>query len=85
MGDGFRAVFGLPTAHENAAGMAVRAGLAILQAGHVIARELTENKALPALGRQRRFSLSGHVTVPILFSIQIKLDPRRLDDVMQHS
>jgi class 3 adenylate cyclase len=38
MGDGFKAVFGLPVAHENDARMAVRAGLGILEAAQDYAR-----------------------------------------------
>jgi ABC-type oligopeptide transport system substrate-binding subunit/class 3 adenylate cyclase len=41
MGDGFKAVFGLPVAHENDARMAVRAGLGILEAARAYAREVS--------------------------------------------
>lgn len=40
MGDGFKAVFGLPTTHENDADMAVRAGLALLNVAESYALEL---------------------------------------------
>ena len=39
-GDGFKAVFGLPLAHENDPEMAIRAGLAIVEASRQIASEL---------------------------------------------
>ena len=40
MGDGFKAVFGSPVAHENDPEMAIRAGLGILQAAHEQAESL---------------------------------------------
>jgi class 3 adenylate cyclase/tetratricopeptide (TPR) repeat protein len=40
MGDGFKAVFGVPVAHENDPEMAVRAGLGILEVTQKLSREL---------------------------------------------
>ncbi len=45
-GDGFKAVFGLPIAHENDATHAVRAGLAIQAAAGAIAAELQAERGL---------------------------------------
>ena len=43
MGDGFKAVFGLPVAHENDAELAIRAGLEIQAATRVIAEQLEQD------------------------------------------
>ncbi len=47
MGDGFKAIFGHPTAHENDPEMAVRAGLAILETAAQYAIELEAEKGIP--------------------------------------
>ena len=46
-GDGFKAVFGLPLAHENDPKQAVRAGLEILEVAQEIAQEWQEQLGLP--------------------------------------
>jgi predicted ATPase/class 3 adenylate cyclase len=46
-GDGFKAVFGLPLAHENDPEQAVRAGLEILEVAQGIAQEWQEQLGLP--------------------------------------
>jgi hypothetical protein len=46
-GDGFKAVFGVPQAHENDPEQAVRAGLEILQIAQQIAREWEDQRGLP--------------------------------------
>jgi class 3 adenylate cyclase/tetratricopeptide (TPR) repeat protein len=46
MGDGFKAVFGIPAAHENDPIMAVRAGLGILAEAEAYAREVEEKWAI---------------------------------------
>ena len=46
MGDGYLAVFGLPRAKENDPEMAVRAGLAVLEKSHTIARNLEDERGL---------------------------------------
>jgi class 3 adenylate cyclase/predicted ATPase len=46
-GDGFKAVFGLPTAQENDPAQAIRAGLAIQAEANAIAEELKEAHGLP--------------------------------------
>jgi class 3 adenylate cyclase len=45
-GDGFKAIFGLPVAHENDPEMAVRAGLGILEASRQISRELEQERGI---------------------------------------
>jgi class 3 adenylate cyclase/tetratricopeptide (TPR) repeat protein len=46
-GDGFKAVFGVPQAHENDPEQAVRAGLEILQIAQQIAREWEDQRGIP--------------------------------------
>jgi class 3 adenylate cyclase/tetratricopeptide (TPR) repeat protein len=46
MGDGFKAVFGLPLAHENDAEQAIRAGLSILDVARIYAAELEVSRQL---------------------------------------
>ena len=46
-GDGFKAVFGLPTAHENDPQQAVRAGLAIQEEAGKVAAELKQSHGFP--------------------------------------
>jgi class 3 adenylate cyclase/tetratricopeptide (TPR) repeat protein len=46
-GDGFKAIFGVPVAHENDPEMAVRAGLGILEISQEIAREWEELHGIP--------------------------------------
>jgi predicted ATPase/class 3 adenylate cyclase len=46
-GDGFKAVFGVPVAHENDPEQAVRAGLRILELAQDIAREWEQQHAIP--------------------------------------
>jgi class 3 adenylate cyclase/tetratricopeptide (TPR) repeat protein len=55
-GDGFKAVFGLPLAHENDPEQAIRAALDILEITQEIARELEERRGLP--GFQVRVGIS---------------------------
>jgi class 3 adenylate cyclase len=50
MGDGYLAVFGLPTSRENDPEMAVRAGLAVLDETTVVADELAKTHGLGRLG-----------------------------------
>ncbi|HLE73048.1 MAG TPA: adenylate/guanylate cyclase domain-containing protein, partial [Anaerolineales bacterium] len=47
-GDGFKAVFGLPVAHENDPEMAIRAGLGILETAQEIAKELERDRGIPS-------------------------------------
>lgn len=47
MGDGFKAVFGLPIAHENDADMAVLTGLDIIDSAQAYARELQQQHDIP--------------------------------------
>ncbi len=46
MGDGFKAVFGLPLAHENDADMAVLSGLGIIEVSREYARELQQQQGI---------------------------------------
>jgi predicted ATPase/class 3 adenylate cyclase len=46
-GDGFKAVFGVPQAHENDPEQAVRAGLEILQIAQQITREWEDQRGIP--------------------------------------
>ncbi|MGD8753324.1 MAG: adenylate/guanylate cyclase domain-containing protein, partial [Anaerolineales bacterium] len=46
MGDGFKAVFGAPVAHENDPEMAVRAGLSILEISKRLASELEAQRGI---------------------------------------
>lgn len=62
MGDGFKAVFGLPSTHENDADMAVRAGLALLEVAQAYALELEQTHGIP--GYQIRLGIhTGWVAV----------------------
>jgi class 3 adenylate cyclase/tetratricopeptide (TPR) repeat protein len=45
-GDGFKAVFGMPKAHENDPEMAIRAGLVILEAAQELGGELEEERSI---------------------------------------
>ena len=46
MGDGFKAVFGLPKSHENDPEMTLRAGLAVLEAARIFAQKLKAEQGI---------------------------------------
>ncbi|NIP50370.1 MAG: adenylate/guanylate cyclase domain-containing protein, partial [Gammaproteobacteria bacterium] len=61
-GDGFKAVFGLPTAHENDAAQAIRSGLAIQAEADAIANEYRDERGLSG------FQVRVGITTGMVFS-----------------
>jgi class 3 adenylate cyclase/predicted ATPase len=61
-GDGFKAVFGLPIAHENDAEQAIRSGLAIQTEATAIAEKLEEENSIPG------FQVRVGITTGLVFS-----------------